>query len=63
MILATRGGWLIACQVVRKTSKGAFVTYNHDQFKREHYVGRTDRGRKLFNSVTEAEAWINKNHS
>ena len=60
MILATKGGWLIACTVVRETSRGKFVVNSDDPHKTEYYIRNGDKRRKLFNDVDKATDWINE---
>ncbi len=63
MILATKGGWLIVCDLVRETPKGKFVINRDDSSKTEYHVRNNDKRRKLFNDVNKATDWINEGKS
>lgn len=56
MILATKGGWLIACEVISETSKTTIVKPFDSGYERE--VSKSSKTEKLFDDVYEAQDWI-----
>lgn len=56
MILATKGGWLIACQIKEETDKGITVIITDDN--KERFVKNKSKTEKLFDSVYDALDWI-----
>lgn len=56
MILATKSGWLIACEFISETAKT--VTVKPFDSKYERKVSKASKTEKLFDGVYEAQDWI-----
>lgn len=56
MILATKSGWLIACEFISETSKT--VTVKPFDSKYNHEVSKSSKTEKLFDGVYKAQNWI-----
>jgi hypothetical protein len=56
MILATKSGWLIIVELIKKTAKTATVRAVDDLKVRR--ISNSSKEEKLFDSVAEAVDWI-----
>ncbi len=56
MILATKSGWLISCELVRETPKAAYVKARDEN--KERRIPKNSETSKLFDCVKKAEKWI-----
>lgn len=61
MILATKSGWLILCDLIKETDK-TFTVKPVDS-KREKRVSKSSKTEKLFNDADEAYDWIKEINS
>lgn len=59
MILASEGGMMIACRLVRETDKAWIVNYNDKAYPKDVRVPKLGR-RQLFKTVDEAVEWLDK---
>lgn len=57
MILATKSGWLISCEVLRETQRAHIVQYIDES--RERRIPKGAKDRKLFDCTNKAQEWIN----
>lgn len=57
MILASEGGMIIACSLVRETKKAWIVNYNDKAYPDDVRVPKDSR-RQLFENVDEAFKWL-----
>ena len=56
MILATKSGWLIGVELLRKTPK-AYIVKAWDE-KKERRVPKDSKSEKLFDCTDRAQEWI-----
>ena len=56
MILATKSGWLIACEFISETAKTVIVKPFDSKYERK--VSKASKTQKLFDDVYEAQDWI-----
>lgn len=56
MILATKSGWLIACEFISETDKT--VTVKPFDSKHTRKVSKSSKTEKLFDDVYKARNWI-----
>jgi hypothetical protein len=56
MILATKSGWMIACQIKEETDKGTAVIITDNN--QERFVKNKSKTEKLFDSAYDALDWI-----
>lgn len=61
MILATKSGWLILCELIKETDK-TFTVKPVDS-KREKKVSKASKTQKLFNDADAAYDWVKEINS
>ena len=61
VIVATKGGWLIAAKLVKETVPAWIVEYTDEPGRQQHII-KGDQRTSVFSNTAEAEEWMEKGH-